>query len=289
MCDFNSGMMHKTLCLCILWQELTLCVFPKESMTPKRLGNTALTAFGSFQSSALCFLCSWFQVISIFCVSSCPKIYGCILSKHPHEKEPCSCIQLAVRLSILLSIHPCMHASIYPLIHLSTPACIHVSIHSSIYPPMQICIHPSIYLSIHPCIHPLSNLFTHPFIHPIIHPHPSIHSPIHPSVHLLTHSSYHPPHSCNHPFSPLCWAPASKKEKVYLLPSMVLHFSLKMQVYTRGQCDPINLAMQDGSCCVSITHLDCYFWFQFIMVVKHIPSLISRSVTSLSRPWGGGF
>lgn len=193
--------------LCVyafLWQELTLCVFPKESMTPKRLGNTALKLSGNFQSNFLCFHCSRFQVISIFCISSCPKIYGYVEANIPMKKELCSCIQLAVRLSILLSIHPCMHASIYPLIHLSMPACIHVSIHSSIYPPMQICIHPSIYLSIHPCIHPLSNLFTHPFIHPIIHP-PSIHPLTHSSICPSTHSFIHPStHSCNHPFSPLC-------------------------------------------------------------------------------------
>ena len=177
MCDFiNSGMLHKTLCICISMARINL--FPKESMTPKRLGNTALKLSGSCQSNFLCFHGSWLQVISIFRISSWPKVYGCVEASIPMKKEPCSCIHLAVHLSILLSIHPCMHASICPLIHLSMHACIHVSIHSSIYPPMHICIHPSIYLSIHPCIHQLSSVHAH--IHPYIHTH--MHPSIYPSL-----------------------------------------------------------------------------------------------------------
>ena len=213
-------------------------------MTPKRLGNTALKLPGSCQSNFLCFHGSWLQVISIFRISSWPKVYGCVEASIPMKKEPCSCIHLAVHLSILLSIHPCMHASICPLIHLSMHACIHVSIHSSIYPPLHICIHPSIYLSIHPCIHPLSNLFTHPFIHPIIHP-PSIHPFTHSStVHPLTHSSIHPPvHATIHSvhfaelllLEQLGWGTKrSKKKNVYLLPSVVLHFCSWKCKFTQG-------------------------------------------------------
>lgn len=136
------------------------------------------------------------------------------------KKEPCSCIQLAVRLSIFYPfIHVCMHPSI--LIHLSTPACIHVSIHSSsIHPCRYVFIHPFICLSIHASIH-LVIYSVHSSIQSSLHPSSIHHSSICPS----THSFIHPPtHSCNHPFSPLCWAPASKEGKVYLLPSMVLHF-----------------------------------------------------------------
>jgi len=101
-CDFiNSGMLHKTLCICISMARINL--FPKESMTPKRLGNTALKLSGSFQSNFLCFHGSWLQVVSIFLISSWPKIYGCVEASIPMKKEPCSCIHLAVHLSILLS------------------------------------------------------------------------------------------------------------------------------------------------------------------------------------------
>ena len=55
-----------------------------------------------------------------------------------------------------------------------------------------------------------------------------------------------------------------KEEKCILIAFSGFTFlQLKMQIYTRGQCDPINLAMQDGSCCVSTTHLDFYFQFPF--------------------------
>ena len=173
---------------------------------------------------------------------------------HPSS---CSSIHPSIHSSMYAwSVYPYMHAYMYPSIHPSTHAYMYSSIH----------------LSIHPCIHPLSNLFTHPFIHPIIHPssiHPFTHSSICPYTHPFIHPSTH---SCNHPFSPLCWAPASwaagmRHQEIKEGKDVLIAFSgftflqLKIKIYTRGQCDPINLAMQDGSCCVSITHLDFYFQF----------------------------
>ena len=129
MCDFiNSGMLHKTLCICISMARINL--FPKESMTPKRLGNTALKLPGSCQSNFLCFHGSWLQVISIFRISSWPKVYGCVEASIPMKKEPCSCIHLAVHLSILLSTYPSMHPSTYLLLSLLTRPHICWSTHS---------------------------------------------------------------------------------------------------------------------------------------------------------------
>lgn len=165
-------------------------------------------------------------------------------------------------------MHPSIHSSIYPRLH----AYMYPSIHPSIHPCRYVFIHPFICLSIHASIH----LVIYSPIHSSIQSstlHPSIHSPIqHLSIYSLIHPSTHPfmQPSIQSTLLSSCF----KEGKGILIALMVLHLQLKMQVYTRGQCDPINLAMQDGSCCVSITHLDCYF--QFIMVVKHHPSLISR-------------
>lgn len=64
-----------------------------------------------------------------------------------------------------------------------------------------------------------------------------------------------------------------------------------LMVDTWGQCKlhPLNLTMQDGSCCFSRIQLDFSFSLQFIMVAEQDPSLISRRLNCCQGGWGRGF